>query len=260
MGISIKDVSEYIMRPFNVLTKVTFNSGGNTFHYMYEVADGTLVAFHTGTGDITISQPGMYDGMELIRLFKKDPYKEYSSEEKADEALDKFWDPKRLESKAVYEGILYDNNLTPEKIEIIREKIGGKRFAKGGELMDADTEFEYSRGGKTNKFSYIAIQTPDNMYAYFFKDKEQAVKLANSGELEDELGDSDFVFGETIYTDEHTIVSGNKEYNEGFLVYVTGDVPFEEGFEIEDCIDAAYTEIAARTGKMINGTFVKDAD
>ena len=30
--------------------------------------------------------------------------------------------------------------------------------------------------------------------------------------------------------------------------------------EIEECIDAAYTEIAARTGKMINGTFVKDAD
>jgi hypothetical protein len=28
--------------------------------------------------------------------------------------------------------------------------------------------------------------------------------------------------------------------------------------DIEDCIDAAYTEIAARTGKMINGTFVKD--
>ena len=92
----------------------------------------------------------------------------------------------------------------------------------------------YAKGGKTNKFSYIAIQTPDNMYAYFFKDEKQAVKLANSGELEDELGDSDFVFGETIYTDEHTIVSGNKLYNEGFLVYVTGDVPFEEGFEIED--------------------------
>ena len=27
---------------------------------------------------------------------------------------------------------------------------------------------------------------------------------------------------------------------------------------LEECIDAAYVEIAARTGKMINGTFVKD--
>ena len=103
----------------------------------------------------------------------------------------------------------------------------------GKRVRDRDRD-EYARGGKTNKFSYIAIQTPDYMHAYFFKDKEQAVKLANSGELEDELGDSDFVFGETIYSDEHTIVSGNKQYNEGVLVYVTGDVPFEEGFEIED--------------------------
>ena len=29
---------------------------------------------------------------------------------------------------------------------------------------------------------------------------------------------------------------------------------------IEDCIQSAYNVIAKRTGKMINGTFVKDAD
>jgi NTP pyrophosphatase (non-canonical NTP hydrolase) len=33
-----------------------------------------------------------------------------------------------------------------------------------------------------------------------------------------------------------------------------------EGHDIEYCIDEAYKVIAARTGKMINGTFVKDAD
>ena len=31
-----------------------------------------------------------------------------------------------------------------------------------------------------------------------------------------------------------------------------------EKLTIEECIDAAYTEILNRKGKMINGTFVKD--
>jgi len=46
----------------------------------------------------------------------------------------------------------------------------------------------------------------------------------------------------------------------GDMVVVLTNLAHLEGFTIEDCIDAAYTEIAARTGKMINGTFVKDAD
>ncbi len=46
----------------------------------------------------------------------------------------------------------------------------------------------------------------------------------------------------------------------GDMVVVLTNLAYQEGFEIEDCIDAAYTEIAVRTGKMINGTFVKDAN
>jgi len=33
-----------------------------------------------------------------------------------------------------------------------------------------------------------------------------------------------------------------------------------EDMLIEDCIISAYNVIAKRTGKMVNGTFVKDAD
>ena len=44
----------------------------------------------------------------------------------------------------------------------------------------------------------------------------------------------------------------------GDMVVVLTNLAHIEGFTIEDCIDAAYTQIAARTGKMINGTFVKD--
>ncbi len=44
----------------------------------------------------------------------------------------------------------------------------------------------------------------------------------------------------------------------GDMVVVLTNLAHLQGFEIEQCIDSAYNVIAARTGKMINGTFVKD--
>jgi len=43
----------------------------------------------------------------------------------------------------------------------------------------------------------------------------------------------------------------------GDMIVVLTNLAHLEGFEVEDCIDSAYQEIAVRTGKMINGTFVK---
>ena len=43
----------------------------------------------------------------------------------------------------------------------------------------------------------------------------------------------------------------------GDMIVVLTNLAHLEGFEVEDCIDSAYQEIAIRTGKMINGTFVK---
>ena len=43
------------------------------------------------------------------------------------------------------------------------------------------------------------------------------------------------------------------------VVVLTSIAKFEDMF-IEDCINSAYNVIAKRTGKMVNGTFVKDAD
>jgi len=43
------------------------------------------------------------------------------------------------------------------------------------------------------------------------------------------------------------------------IVVLTSIAKFEDMF-IEDCIKSAYDVIAKRTGKMVNGTFVKDAD
>jgi len=46
----------------------------------------------------------------------------------------------------------------------------------------------------------------------------------------------------------------------GDMVVVLTNLAHQEGFDIEYCIDSAYNVINKRTGKMVNGTFVKDAD
>ena len=43
----------------------------------------------------------------------------------------------------------------------------------------------------------------------------------------------------------------------GDMVVVLTNLAKLEGFDIENCVDSAYNEIAARTGVMHNGTFVK---
>jgi hypothetical protein len=43
------------------------------------------------------------------------------------------------------------------------------------------------------------------------------------------------------------------------MVVVLTNLAKLKGYNIEDCIDSAYQVIAERTGKMVNGTFVKDA-
>ena len=45
----------------------------------------------------------------------------------------------------------------------------------------------------------------------------------------------------------------------GDMVVVLTNLAKLKGYNIEDCIDSAYKTIAGRTGKMVNGTFVKDA-
>ena len=44
----------------------------------------------------------------------------------------------------------------------------------------------------------------------------------------------------------------------GDMVVVLTNLASLRGFKIEDCIKHAYNEIVDRTGKMVNGTFVKD--
>ena len=46
----------------------------------------------------------------------------------------------------------------------------------------------------------------------------------------------------------------------GDMIVVLTSIAKFEGMFVEDCIKSAYDVIAKRTGKMVNGTFVKDAD
>ena len=46
----------------------------------------------------------------------------------------------------------------------------------------------------------------------------------------------------------------------GDMVVVLTNLSHMQGVTIEQCIDSAYNVISKRTGKMINGTFVKDED
>jgi len=46
----------------------------------------------------------------------------------------------------------------------------------------------------------------------------------------------------------------------GDIVVVLTNLSHLKGYKIEDCIDSAYNVISERTGKMVNGTFVKDAN
>ena len=44
----------------------------------------------------------------------------------------------------------------------------------------------------------------------------------------------------------------------GDMVVVLTNLAHLRGVTIEDCVDSAYEVIRARSGKMVNGTFVKD--
>ena len=55
------------------------------------------------------------------------------------------------------------------------------------------------------------------------------------------------------------VLSGDAELDAiGDCVVVLTNLAELAGVRIEDCISTAYDEISKRTGKMINGTFVKD--
>lgn len=101
--------------------------------------------------------------------------------------------------------------------------------------------------------------------------KTQYVKLQEeAGELAKAIMNEDYdefidAIGDCVVVLTSIAELGNKffETSEGYYEDVAGDggsrmfIPGNKIY-IEDCINSAYDVIAKRTGKMINGTFVKD--
>lgn len=85
--------------------------------------------------------------------------------------------------------------------------------------------------------------------------KTQYVKLQEeAGELAKAIMKDDYeefvdAIGDCVVVLTSIAKLGNKHFN---------IQPFDKQLTIEECIDTAYNVIAKRTGKMINGTFVKD--
>jgi NTP pyrophosphatase (non-canonical NTP hydrolase) len=87
--------------------------------------------------------------------------------------------------------------------------------------------------------------------------KTQYVKLQEeAGELAKAIMKDDYeefvdAIGDCVVVLVSIAELGNKHFN---------IQPFDKQLTIEECINTAYDVIAKRTGKMINGTFVKDQD
>ena len=156
---------------------------------------------------------------------------------------------------------------TPQgyKFEITNENIPWIMANVKTSMYDDNRSYIY------NKAFYEAYYNPNHN-----PDVEKCVSNELSCERFDLIRDWAAVRG--IYDEGNTIVQYTKlmeeagelakalldndhdEINDaiGDMVVVLTNLAHLHGTEIEDCIDLAYTEIAGRTGKMINGTFVKD--
>ena len=99
--------------------------------------------------------------------------------------------------------------------------------------MELTNEFSTIRDWAANKGIY-ANGDPKTQY---IKLQEEAGELAKAI-----LKNDDDEFIDTI----------------GDCVVVLTNLAALKGHKIENCINSAYSVIAKRTGKMINGTFVKD--
>ena len=99
--------------------------------------------------------------------------------------------------------------------------------------MELTNEFESIREWATNK----GIYEKGDPKTQFIKLSEEMGELAMSILKNDEAEFKDAI---------------------GDCVVVLTNLAYLNGVKIEDCINGSYNVIAKRTGKMVNGTFVKD--
>ena len=130
-------------------------------------------------------------------------------------------------NKAFYEAFFnpkHTNNLFQSENSLEALKTASTESSRFGLIRDwAETRGLYAKGDPITQYAKLGEEFGELGKALLNKDEEEIV---------DAIGD---------------------------IVVVLTNLSHLSGYKIEDCIDTAYNVIAARTGRMINGTFVKDA-
>ena len=132
---------------------------------------------------------------------------------------------------------MYNNN---------RCYVYNKAFARAYDNRDMFTEPQMTQCEDDAMFSRIREWAQDrglydegNAHTQYVKLQEEAGELAKA----------------LLKNDKPEIIDAI-----GDMVVVLTNLSHMQGVTIEECIDSAYKVISKRTGKMINGTFVKDED
>jgi len=157
------------------------------------------------------------------------------------------------------------SNVTTSQYTVERCYIYNKAFAKYFQVEDHATAAENFPFGEDAYQSYLdTLTTRSNGQVRVDNDKFQLIRdwagergLYSKGDtktqfckLMEEAGE----LGRAILKDDNT------EFRDaiGDMVVVLTNLAHMGGTTIERCIDEAYEVISKRTGKMVNGTFVKD--
>ena len=130
-------------------------------------------------------------------------------------------------NKAFYEAF-FNNKHTP-----VDKSIDMLLMMANNETTDTSERFDLIRDWAATRGLYDS----GNSHTQYVKLQEEAGELAKA----------------LLTDDKPEIIDAI-----GDMVVVLTNLAHLQGYSIEYCIDEAYSVIAARTGKMINGTFVKD--
>jgi len=125
-----------------------------------------------------------------------------------------------------------------------------------GETFDAKTDQQALVDHYTSKSATNCNQCDENIFECI-RDWAKSRGIYDGGDVKTQYIKLSEEFGETgkaiLNNDMPEIIDGI-----GDMVVVLTNLAELAGTSIEECINAAYKEIALRKGKMINGTFVKD--
>jgi len=161
-------------------------------------------------------------------------------------------------------------NVTTSQYTMERCYIYNKAFAKYFQVQDHATAAERFPFGKDAYQDYLdTLTTRSNGNGNWRYDSSESERFQKIRDWAGERGlytkgDTKTQFAklieETGELAQAILENDNEEFVDaiGDMVVVLTNMAHLGGTTIEECIDAAYKVISKRTGKMVNGTFVKD--